>query len=132
MDDMKRLKTICIMVLAALGVAVLPTQSEARRLSDAGAIWVDSNSCTAKLEDRLSDNGFAVAGSPRWSDTTLEVDVDELDTHWGAAAGYTAVLRDEDGRILFSTSGREHSHNFAAMCSDMGDDIAGRLANRMG
>jgi hypothetical protein len=132
MDDMKRLKTICIMVLAALGVAVLPAHSEARMLSEVGAIWVDSDSCTARLEDQLSENGFAIAGSPRWSDSTLVVDVDELDARFGAAARYTATLRDVDGRLLFSTSGRENSHNYSALCEDIGDDIAERLANRVG
>jgi len=129
---MKRLKTISIMVLAALGVAMLPMQSEARRLGDVGAIWVDSNSCTSKLENQLSSNGFAVADSPRWSDTTLEVDVHELNARFGTSARYTATLRDEDGRLLFSTMGREDSLNYSELCEDIGDDIAERLANRVG
>jgi hypothetical protein len=104
----------------------------ARTLNEVEAIWLDSNSCNGGISQQLNTHGFLIAGTPRSSDAVLDVQVNPQDSPLGAAAKYSATLTGEDGRVLFSTSGREDSITHSELCEDIGDDIVDRIENRMG
>jgi hypothetical protein len=133
---MKLPKSVFVIAIAAMSTLFAGLASArgpyARSLNQVDAIWLDSNSCMAGLSDEASDHGFAQTRSPRSSDAVLEVNVHHLDANVGASARYSAVLHGEDGRVLFSTSGREDSISHRELCADISDDIFDRIENRRG
>lgn len=135
-------RTHISMVYALLAMATLVCQSAyARRVDDRGpyarslsqvqTISVDSNECIGQLDDELDDHGFINSSSSR-ADGVLEVDVHQLDANMGATARFAATLRGRDGRVLFSTTGREDSFSVAELCEDISEDIFDRMRTRMG
>lgn len=133
---MKLSKSVLVVAIAALGASVAGVASArgpyARSLHQVDAIWVDSNMCSAGLSNELSEHGFQQTSSPRIADAILDVNVRQERTNLGAEARYTATLRGENGRVLFSMNGNEESLTQRELCADISDDIFDRLENRMG
>jgi hypothetical protein len=124
--------TCAATLLTAQTVAALERGPHARSLQEVESIWLDSSSCSSGISHQLDRGGFLLTGSPRMADAVLEVNVNHLDTDMGAAARYSATLHGRNGRVLFSTSGRENSVSERELCQDIGDDIADRIESRMG
>jgi hypothetical protein len=133
---MKLSKSMFVVAVAAISALFAGLASArgpyARSLNQVDSIWVDSNICMSGLSNEASEHGFLQSGSPRSSDAILEVDVHQLDTDVGNSARYSATLRGDDGRVLFSTSGREDSLTQRELCADIGDDIFDRIESRRG
>lgn len=133
---MKLSKSVFVIAVAAMSALFAGLASArgpyARSLSQVDSIWVDSNICMASLSDEASEHGFLQSGSPRSADAILEVNVHQLDANVGNSARYSAILRGDDGRVLFSTSGRESSISQRELCADIGDDIFDRIESRRG
>src|SRR5688572_2718569 len=92
-----------VMLSAAVGGAlVLGAQTamarpDARSLREVDTIWVDSNVCTADIEDRLRDRGFFVTNSSRSADAHLVVDIFDRDSsRFDESARYSARMRGDD------------------------------------
>lgn len=104
----------------------------ARSLNQVDAIWLDSNSCTNGLSDELEGRGYVLTNSRRSADAILDVNFQPRRTEFGVSARYSATLRGEDGRVLFSTAGHESSITLTELCADISDDIADRMEKGMG
>lgn len=133
---MKLSRSVFVIAVAAMSALLTGPASArgpyARSLNQVDSIWLDSNSCMAGLSDEASEHGFLQSRSPRSADAILEVNVHQLDADIGNSARYSAVLRGDDGRVLFSTSGREDSITQQELCADIGDDIFDRIESRRG
>jgi hypothetical protein len=133
---MKLPKSVFVFAIAATSALFAGLASArgpyARSLNQVDTIWLDSNSCMSGLSEQASEHGFAESRSPRSSDAILEVNVHQLDADFGASARYSAVLHGDDGRVLFSTSGREDSISQRELCADISDDIFDRMESRKG
>lgn len=129
--------SLSLFVIAAAMTALFADLAQARgpyarSLHQVDSIWLDANTCMSGLSDEASSHGFAQTRNPRSADAVLEVDVHQLDAHVGNSARYSAVLRGDDDRVLFSTSGREDSISRQELCADIGDDIFDRMEDRRG
>lgn len=124
-----------ICTATALSSAALAQRPEDNRfpISDSqriGAIWLDSNSCTAGISRELEERGFQLAGNRRRADAVLDVQIDQRVASNGRAGAYDATLQRHSGRVLFNASGREQSLNRQDLCADIGEEIADALEDR--
>jgi hypothetical protein len=108
-----------------LGAQAASARPDARSLREVDTIWVDSNVCTADIEDRLRDRGFFVTNSSRSADAHLVVDIYDRDSsRFDESARYSAKMRGDDNHVIFTASGTEYSPSSRLLCDDIGDSIA--------
>ena len=128
---MKRLRSMSI--LLAVGAAVLLAaqtvfaRPDARSLREVDTVWVDANACTDGINNQLRARGFFVTNSARAADAILVVDVFDRSSRLNDSAQYKARLQGEDDRVLFTASGTEYARNYANLCEDIGESIAGSM-----
>ena len=128
---MKRLQSMSIL-LAAGAAGLLAAQTalarpDARSLRDVDTVWVDANACTDGITDRLRERGFFVTNNARSADAILVVDVQDRSSRLNDSAQYKAKLHGSNDQVLFTASGTEYARNYANLCSDIGDSIAGSM-----
>lgn len=128
---MKRLQSMSI--LLAAGTAVLLAaqtafaRPDARSLREVDSVWVDANACTDGITDQLQARGFFVTHNARSADAILVVDVFDRSSRLNDSAQYKAKLHGDDDYVLFTTSGTEYARNYANLCADIGERIAGSM-----
>lgn len=128
---MKRLQSMSIL-LAAGAAALLAAQTalarpDARSLREVDTVWVDANACTDGISDQLRERGFFVTSSARSADAILVVDVQNRSSRLNDSAQYKARLHGDGDQVLFSASGTEYARNYANLCNDIGESIAGSM-----
>jgi hypothetical protein len=128
-----KLSKLCLAAL--MGAVMVPgtalAREKASRLHQVDSIWVDSNTCSTQIRDRLEMRGFLVALSRRSADASMEVNVLPERSRFGDSASYTATLVGRSDRVLFSTTGSEESFDHVELCEDISDELIERLENRM-
>jgi hypothetical protein len=129
------------MVAAARWHDDLNDEGSARSVSQVSVIRLETESCSSGIIAGLGERGFSVSTTSDRPDAVMQVEVnttgrnfDDLPSFGGVGnrASYSAVMRGEDGKVLFSTSGNEGSINMAELCGDIGDDIGDRLKAQKG
>lgn len=105
-------------------------------LSEVTSIHVQANSCNEGIREALAEHEIGVTSKPDDANATMEVTItsegrnlDDIPEFGGigSKAGYNATLRNEEGKVLFSTAGDEGSVAYDELCEDIGDEIASRI-----
>jgi hypothetical protein len=129
---MKRLQSMNILLAAGTAAALLATQTvfarpDANSLREVDTVWVDANACTDGISDQLRERGFFVTSSARSADAILVVDVQDRSSRLNDSAQYKARLHGSEDQVLFTASGTEYARNYANLCKDIGESIAGSM-----
>jgi len=100
-------------------------------LNSVRTIHLQTNGCTPQLNTELqTTGGYGLGSDLKGADASLKVDVHQLDANTGASARFSASLRDQGGKELFSTTGREDSISQEELCEDIAEEIAERMVER--
>lgn len=130
---MKRLilMTMAATTLTAGGVLAQEGVPQNASLAAVKTIQLQTNGCTPQLTTELqTTGGYTLITDSKTADAVMKADVHQLDANTGASARFSAVLRDLNGKELFSTTGREDSISQQELCEDIAEEIAERMVER--
>lgn len=100
-------------------------------LSAVKTIALQTNGCTPQLSTELQKTaGHTLTSDTKTADAVMTVDVHQLDANTGASARFSAVLRNQAGKEVFSTTGREDSISQEELCEDIAEETAERMVER--
>jgi hypothetical protein len=127
----KGLVSVIATLLVMAGVAdARDTVIRSQPIPDLRMLWLDTNACTPQLTSELEDAGYTFVASRKEAEGSLRVNVRQLDANTGASARFSATLRNQDGKSVWETTGREDSISQEELCEDISEDIADRLERR--
>lgn len=129
---MNRIIATVAVVTTIAGVEAVAQEGlpESTPLPDVRAVWLQTNGCSSELAAELQGAGYTLSDTRAGADAIMTTELKPRDVEIGAAAQYTAVLRDKSGRDIFSATGSEDALNEQELCSDIGESIAERIKER--
>jgi hypothetical protein len=118
-----------VMAGPARGMDEMP---RSKVLPQVRVLWLDANACTQQLSSGLQGIGYALATAIENAEGVINVDLRYAPTEAGAAARYSATIRDRQGDIIRQTSGHGESMSRQELCSVISRRIVEYLDQRMG
>lgn len=124
------ISTAAVTIIAGVGAIAQEGIPDNTPLPEVRAIWLQTNGCSSELQAELQGIGLTLTDTRGAADATMSAEMRRVDVGIGAAAQYTAVLRDQLGKELLSATGTEDAMNEAELCSNIGEAIAERIEAR--